>query len=163
MAVTAGADYALCSKFTWPFENGLGNGLAVVTRHGFYAIPYDVMNHQSKAGKNYWVDTKATIGGKHPVEALRLFLDHPDTDVVKVNMQMTEWCQASNGGDIVPMHEFKRMRIFTGFIRRSVVLSKKDSGLIHGPSSVRSVRPKKDELQAWVDFFKDDPRLEFIK
>ena len=153
MAVSPGHDYAIARKTTWVFDTGVGKATAIVTPETLFIFPHAAIGGSGRTT----TDTKYTIAGKHPLQAIQELLADPESTRESIDAQMQKWSSEVKGPIVEPLSEFKRMRIFTGWIRRSVVFSKKEKGFGFGATSVL---PKKDELQNWIDIFKDFPNLE---
>ncbi|MCZ7606425.1 MAG: hypothetical protein M5U25_10190 [Planctomycetota bacterium] len=153
MAVSAGTDYAIISKATWFFESGIGDCTAVFTRPFLFIFPHKTMSATSRT----FTDTEYTIGGQKPSVAILALLRDPATTADSMVEQLLSWSSQAAGPIVERMEEFKRVRIFRGFIRRSVVVSKKEKGMDMGATGMR---PTKEELPAFPEFFKDHPHLE---
>jgi hypothetical protein len=153
MAVEAGKDFALAKKTTWMFESGVGPATAVVTPTYLFIFP-----HRAISGRGM-TTTRTTydIGGMHPADAIMQLLADPSTTLDSMEEQLLKWGGDTGGPIVERLDDFKRFRIFTGFIRRNVLFSKKEKGYDIRPTGVR---PAKDELQAWVDMLKDRPGVE---
>ena len=153
MGVEAGKDYAIAKKTTWVFETGVGDSTGILTRQYLFIFPHNAIGGAGRTVR----ETDYTIGGKRPSEAILALLADPATTPESLDDRLVEWSAQVKGPIVERMSAFPRVRIFQGFIRRSVVLSKKESGMDFGATSIR---PKKDELPAFVEFFKDHPHLE---
>lgn len=150
MAVTAGKDYAVARKTTWVFETGVGDSTGVLTRQYLFIFPHNAIGG---AGRKVSESTY-TIGGRKPAEAIFDLLANPETTPETLDDKLVEWCGQVTGPIMERMSAFPRVRIFTGFIRRSIALSKKEKGMDFGATSIR---PSKDELPAFLEFFDTQP------
>ncbi|MCC7508113.1 MAG: hypothetical protein IT464_01900 [Planctomycetes bacterium] len=153
MAVQPGKDYAAARKTTWVFQSGVGDATALITRHSLFIFPHSAIGGTGRTV----TETDYKIGGRKPVEAIMALLADSATTPEQLEEQMRKWSAQVSGPIVEHMSDFKRVRIFTGFIRRSVVLSKKEKGFEMGATSIR---PSKEELPAFLEFFKDYPALE---
>lgn len=153
MAVTAGKDYAVARKTTWVFETGVGDATGVITRQYVFIFPHNAIGGSGRSVS----ESTYTIGGRKPAEAIADLLANPDTTPETLDDKLIEWSGQVTGPIVERLSAFPRVRIFTGFIRRSVALSKKEKGM---DFSATSIRPKKDELPAFLEFFKDHPQVE---
>jgi hypothetical protein len=81
----------------------------------------------------------------------------PATSADALDQQLGEWAKQVDGPIVQDLAEIKRIRIFQGWFRRSVVLTKKESGYDLKPMSLR---PTKEELPAFVELLKDRPGTE---
>ncbi|MHC4841103.1 MAG: hypothetical protein ACYTDT_09140 [Planctomycetota bacterium] len=149
MAVSPGHDFAMVRKTTWVFSSGVADATAIVTPEHLFIFPHKAIGNRG--------DTTYTIGGQHPLQAIDALVSDVETTRESLDEKMLKWSSEVEGPIVEPMTDFKRVRIFTGWIRRSVVFSKKDKGF---EFAATSVRPSKAELQHWVDIFKDHPGLE---
>ena len=153
MAVTAGTDYAVARKTTWVFDTGVGDATGIVTRQYLFIFPHNAIGGSGRKIS----ESTYTIGGRKPAEAIADLLAKPDMTSESLDDTLIEWSGQVTGPIVERMSGFPRVRIFKGFIRRSVVLSKKESGMDFGATSIR---PKKEELPAFLEFFKDHEHLE---
>lgn len=153
MPVKAGPDYAIIAKATWFFESGIGDCTALFTRPFLFIFPHNAM----AATSSKITDTEYSIGGRKPSVAIKELLADPATTPESMIETLQKWSTQISGPIMEPMEVFKRVRIFTGFIRRSVVVSKKDKGMDMGATGMR---PTKEELPAFLEFFKEHPRVE---
>lgn len=149
MAVAAGKDYAVARKVTWLFETGAGDATALVTRRHVFVFPHKTIDAHSSS--------TFLIDGRPPAQAILELLADPATTPEILDGQMTRWASQTVGPIFENFETFKRIRIFTGFFRRSVVFSKKEKGFEFG---ALGFRPKKEEMQAFLDLLKDYPALE---
>jgi hypothetical protein len=143
MTVQAGRDYAVAAKTTWVFETGVANGTALITRGHLFIYPHSTM---SASG----AESPCSIDGRHPREAIMGLLGAPGTTAESLDAQMLKWCRQVKGPVAEPLATYKRVRVFQGFIRRSVVLSKKESGFEVGATGFR---PSKAEIPAFIELF----------
>lgn len=148
MALIPGQDYAVAGKCTFVFPEGVGNCTAVLTRAALYLFPHDTLGETER---------KYYIGGQHPGAAIAGLLADPATTPDRLEQQLAAWAAEGPGPQVKWLHDFKRVRIFTGFIRRSVVFSTKETGFEFGATGFK---PSKAELPAFLEFFKDHPGLE---
>jgi hypothetical protein len=153
MAVTAGRDYAVARKTTWLFDSGIGDATGVITRQHVFIFPHNAIGGQGRRVS----ESTYTIGGRSPAVAIMELLADPATTPESLDDKLIEWSGQVSGPIVEHLSAFPRVRIFKGFIRRSVALSKKEKGMDFGATSIR---PKKDELPAFLEFFKDHPQLE---
>lgn len=153
MAVEAGKDYAMARKTTWTFESGIGDATAVLNKYSLCIFPHSTMAADSRK----ITDTNFTIGGKHPFEAINALVNDPDVSVEAMDEQLEKWSKQVEGPINDPIEKYKRVRIFTGFFRRSVVFSTKEKGMEFGATMVR---PRKDELPHWIEFVKTLPDIQ---
>lgn len=152
MAVTPGKDYALAKKTTWTFETGIGDATGILTPYSLCIFPHSTMAADSRK----ITDTDFTIGGKNPAVAIQELVDNPDTSPESLDEQLEKWSKQVEGPINEPMEKFKRVRIFTGFFRRSVVFSVKEKGMEFGATMIR---PKKNEMPQFVEFVKALPDI----
>jgi len=150
MAVSPGKDYAIIRKCDWFFETGMGSCTALFTRPYLFVFPHDAFKHTGRTMH----ETKYSIQGRHPADAISDLVADPETTPESMVDALQKWSSEVKGPIVDPMEDYKRVKLFTGFIRRSVVLSKKDSGYDISPVGLR---PKKEELPALVDFFREHP------
>lgn len=153
MGVVIGKDFAVAAKTTWVFDSGVGDATAVITRGLVCIFPHSAIGGSGRTV----TETDYRIGGKHPREAIMGLLADPSTTAESLDAQLRTWSAQVSGPILDDMAIYKRVRIFTGFFRRSVVLSKKESGFEFGATGIR---PTKAELGAFLEFFKDHPALE---
>lgn len=147
MAVASGIDYALAKKIAWAFpELGPGNGVAVVTAKNVYILPTKGIEEDFK------------IEGRHPLVVVQELLQASGTDLTSMNDALEKWTSGLKG-IIKPMSAVKRIKIKTGFFMRMVGFSEKDTGFDSGFGTALSIRPTKDEMQAFINFFKEDRRV----
>ena len=154
MAVRLGVDYALARKTTWWFSEGIGPGTAVLTRRALYVFP-----HRLLAGASATSRTKVvfTIGGRSPEDAIANLLTSPELTADALDQQLHAWATQTRGPIVEDLARVRRIRIFQGWFRRSVVLSEKESGYDARP---KGVRPSKEELPAFVALLQGRPGLE---
>ncbi|MCF6228705.1 MAG: hypothetical protein L3J82_08625 [Planctomycetes bacterium] len=152
MAVSAGHDYAIARKTTWTFESGIGKGTAVVTPKTLFIFPHLTIGGTSRTQSS----TEFTIGGQHPMAAIEEMLSNPEATRESIEEILQKWSSEVEGPVVESLSVFKRVKIFTGWLRRSIVLSKKEKGFEFGATAII---PKKDELQNWIDIFKDFPNI----
>lgn len=153
MAVVEGTDYAVARKTTWWFSTGPGPATGVLTRAALYLFP-----HRAIGGRGTTtIRTTYTIGGKPPLMAIQSLLVDPQTTPQSLDGQLGEWCAQVEGPIREDLSLVKRVRIFRGWLRRSVVFSEKESGYDLRP---KSVRPTKQELPAFVAMLRDRPGVE---
>ena len=153
MPVNAGSDYAVIAKATWFFESGIGDCTALFTRPYLFIFPHNAMAATSRKV----TDTEYSIGGRKPSVAIMELLADPATTPESMVETLQKWSTQITGPIMERMEEYKRIRIFTGFIRRSVAISKKEKGMDFGATGLR---PKKEELPAFLEFFKEHPHVE---
>ncbi|MBZ0137275.1 MAG: hypothetical protein K8I27_12990 [Planctomycetes bacterium] len=153
MAVSPGKDYAVANKTTWVFATGVGDATGVITRQYLFIFPHNAIGGSGSRVS----ESTYTIGGRKPAEAIADLLANPATTPETLDDRLVEWSAQVTGPIMERLSAFPRVRIFKGFIRRSVVLSKKESGMDFGATSIR---PKKEELPAFLEFFKDHEHLE---
>ena len=153
MTVTAGKDYAVARKTTWVFETGVGDATGVITRQYVFIFPHKAIGGSGRKLS----ESTYSIGGRKPAEAIAELLADPATTPETLDDKLVDWSGQVKGPIVERLSAFPRVRIFKGFIRRSVALSKKAKGVDFGATSIR---PKKDELPAFLEFFKDHPQLE---
>ncbi|MCA9678011.1 MAG: hypothetical protein H6709_20685 [Kofleriaceae bacterium] len=154
MGVTAGTDYAIARKTTWIFPGaGIGPATAVLTRRTLFLFP-----HRAFSGHgNVRSRTTFTIGGQSPVVAIEALLAAPDTTPDGLEAQLRRWAADVQGPVVEDLQAYLRVRVFTGWLRRSVAFSKKASGYDLRPESVR---PTKLELPAFLTLLSDRPGVE---
>ncbi|MBX3459673.1 MAG: hypothetical protein KF696_06855 [Planctomycetes bacterium] len=149
MAIQPGKDFAVAAKVSIALENlGVGNCTVVATRTALYLFPHDTIGETER---------QYSIGGRKPGDVIAELLADPATTAERLEQQLAAWAAQETGPQVKPLAGFKRMRIFTGFIRRSVVFSTKETGYEFG---ALGFRPGKAELAAFLEFFKDFPGLE---
>lgn len=154
MALTAGKDYALARRTTWWFKTGPGRGTAVLTRNALYVFPEKTLSSTSATSRT---NTVFTIDGKPPVEAIEALIARPEVSPEAADAAFRKWASEVEVPVVQELATVRRIRIFTGWFRRSVVFSEKESGFDARP---KAVRPSKDELQAFVDLLAGRPGLE---
>lgn len=153
MAVAPGRDFAVARKTAWLFDTGVGDATALMTRQHVFIFPHNALGGAGRTVS----ETTYTIGGRRPADAILELLANPATTPETLDQQMLQWSSQVVGPIVERMDDIKRVRVFTGFIRRSVVLSKKDKGYDLSPTSFR---PKKDELPAFLELLKGRPGVE---
>jgi hypothetical protein len=161
MAVVAGRDYAFIRKCTVIFDKGLGDGTTVFTPARLVSLPiaFTTYSPDKKQGEKDGPTTSdLKIDGKPPQDAVLELLENPETTPEILDTKLSEWATAKRGAMVRDMSEFPRMRIYTGFLRRGVALAETEKGLAIGKAI--SFRPRKDELPALLELFKDSPALE---
>jgi hypothetical protein len=151
--VTSGKDFALVARTTWFFSTGIGRASAALTPRALYLFP----EHTFAAGATTRTKTDFTIGGRRPYDAISGLVATPATSADALDQQLGEWAKQVDGPIVQDLAEIKRIRIFQGWFRRSVVLTKKESGYDLKPMSLR---PTKEELPAFVELLKDRPGTE---
>ena len=151
--VTSGKDFALVAQTRWFFSTGFGRASAALTRRALYLFP----EHTFAAGATTRTKTDFTIGGGRPYDAIRALVANPATTGESLDPQLAEWARQVEGPIVVDLAAIKRIRIFRGWFRRSVVFSEKASGYDIRP---KSLRPTPDELPAFVEMLKDRPGTE---
>ncbi len=149
MTVTPGIDFAMAEKTTWIFSSGVATSTAVATSDKLFIFPHKAIGSNNK--------TTYTIGGKAPLDAITGLVKNPETTVEELDSTMEKWSSDVEGPLVFSLSDFQRVRIFTGWIRRSVAFTKKAKGM---DFSATSVRPSKAELSDWVNILKDHPSVE---
>jgi hypothetical protein len=150
MSVTAGTDYAFARKTTWIFPGaGVGPATAVLTPATLFLFPHRATNSDAR--------TTFSLGGQHPGVAIEALIADPQTTPTTLEGQLLHWSRDVQGPIAENLAAIKRVRIFTGWLRRSVAFSKKSEGYDLRPASVR---PSKDELPAWIAMLRGHPHLE---
>ncbi len=132
--LTVGADYALARKTTWIFAGGgVDFRTVVVTRTAVYAFP------------------------RAEAEALEALLAGPATIAKKLDAELVRRAEAVDIRVAEPLSSFRRILVYRGWFRRSVVLSKKAKGFDARPASIH---PTKDEMPAFVELLRELPQVE---
>ena len=154
MPVESGHDYVFVPKFSWAFKRGVGKAMLVVTRQAIYAYPY----HEVGGGGLTTTKTDVSLGGRHPLEAIRELLAAPETTPEQLDATLERWCGKHPDAIVKPLGGYKRIKIRTGLFRM-VGLSEKEKGLVSSPGTTIGLRPTKQELADFIRFFEGDPRL----
>jgi hypothetical protein len=146
--MTPGTDYAVARVITWVFPIGPAKGFALVTRSRLLMFPYRLIVGRSTIA----------IGGR---DALTV-LDESIARGADLESAIDDWTMHLQGPLVKPLAVFRRIRIFSGFFRRSVVFSEKAEGFDRGGpgGTALGFRPTKPELAVFSQFFAGDPRLD---
>ncbi len=137
MAIGAGTDYAIARSTLWVFApTNIASVTAVLTRSALYLFPRD---------------------GVPGIAAIDAMLAAPEMNAQALDGQLAAWRENSRGAAMEPLAKYHRVRIFTGWLRRSVAFSTQDTGYDLRASSIK---PSKLELPAFVELLRGHPRLE---
>ena len=162
MPVLVGKDYAFVEKFSWAFEIGLGDAFGLLTPERLVLLPYRTENHENVHGNYKTTTTHIKVDGIHPVQAVTTLLNDEDTTVEVMNQTIDGWLQQVPKGPICrPLTTFGSIRIYTGWIRRSVAFLPPE-GIARTGNSI-AIRPSKTEIKDFVTLLDGHPLLEFIK
>lgn len=132
--LTIGADYALARKTTWIFAGGgVDFRTVVATRTAVYAFP------------------------RTEAEAIEALLAAPETTAKKLDAELVRRSEAADIRVVEPLAVFRRILVYRGWFRRSVVLSKKATGFDARPASIH---PTKAEMPAFVTLLQALPQVE---
>lgn len=132
--LTAGADYAFAHKTTWVFADaGVDFRTVVITRTTVYAFP------------------------REHAAALAELLTAPPTTAKKLDAELARRGADTDIPVAMPLAGFRRIIVYRGWFRRSVVLSKKAKGFDARPASIN---PTKVEMPAFVELLQALPQVE---
>lgn len=154
MPVTLGVDYAAVRRTSWWFPAGMGKATAIMTRQTLYLFPVKLLSSTTTTSRT---NLLFTIGGRPPEEAIAGLVADPATTPEVLEQELSRWAREVEGPIAVEMSQYKRIRIWTGFVRRSVAFSKKESGYDIKPEAVR---PTKEEMPAFVSMLRDRPGVQ---
>lgn len=156
MALVEGRDYAAGLGITWVFSSGVGKGVAVVTPHQLFVIPYDTIAGAGRAVTN----TVSKIGKDSVASAVAGLLTNESATIESVEAQLSEWAQQSGAAIVKPLSSVKRIKLRTGFFTRGVTFSEKEKGFDSGFGTAIGFRPTKLEMAGFLKFFEGDSRCQ---
>jgi hypothetical protein len=157
MAVTAGRDYAFSPHLRTVLKGaGHSRACGLITRRAVYLIPFVSIS----GGGVTITRTTVTIGGKTPGEYVGQLLADPQMTPEALDAAVGAQCAGIASARALPLEQFRRIKIRSGFFSRGVLLTTRAEGMWGNPlTDSVGWRPAKDEVPVFAAFFAGDPRL----